>query len=99
MATVHPVPWMPSRRRPEAECSASGLVELMLKDRAGLDELMREESRQAELIPRFLAIALMGFTIYGIAATVVLNAAGTLLAVGAGGTVVRRDRGQPDPGL
>ena len=49
----------------------------MLKDRARLDELMREESRQAELIPRFLAIALVGFTIYGVAATVVLNAAGT----------------------
>jgi len=78
MATVHPVPWIVERpQEPEGDCSASGLVELMLKDRARLDELLREESRQAELIPRFLAIALVGFTIYGIAATVVLNAAGT----------------------
>jgi hypothetical protein len=78
MATVHPVPWIAeSPQAPEGDCSASGLVELMLKDRARLDELLREESRQAELIPRFLAIALAGFTIYGIAATVVLNAAGT----------------------
>lgn len=79
MATVHPVPWIvePPRAPAEAECSASGLVELMLKDRARLDEAMRDDSRQAELIPRFLGIALAGFTIYGIAATVVLNAAGT----------------------
>jgi hypothetical protein len=78
MATVHPVPWI-AEATPIAgeEGSASGLVELMLKDRARLDELLREDSRQAELIPRFLAIALVGFTIYGVAATVVLNAAGT----------------------
>src|SRR5262249_18996476 len=80
MATVHPVPWVaepPRAPEPEEASTASGLVELMLKDRARLDEAMREESRQAELIPRFLAIALAGFTIYGIAATVVLNASGT----------------------
>ena len=78
MATVHPVPWIAETPRiPEEEGSAPGLVELMLKDQARLDELMREDARQADLIPRFLAIALVGFTIYGIAATVVLNAAGT----------------------
>ena len=71
----------------------------MLKDRARLDELLREDSRQAELIPRFLAIALVGFTIYGVAATVVLNAAGDVLAVGADGAVGPRDGGQPGPGL
>jgi hypothetical protein len=50
------------------------LVELLLKSPPALGELMRDESRQAELIPRFLAIGLIGFTIFGIAATVVLNA-------------------------
>jgi hypothetical protein len=78
MATVHPAPWIAEPPQPEEECPAPGLVELMLKDRAQLDELMRQESRQADLIPRFLAITLVGFTIYGIAATVVLNAAGSL---------------------
>jgi hypothetical protein len=80
MATVQPVPWIAGSIEAtarEKECSASGLVELMLKDRARLDELLREESRSPELIPRFLGIALAGFTIYSIAATVVLNAAGT----------------------
>jgi hypothetical protein len=80
MATVHPVPWIaesPPSTAHEEECSASGLVELMLKDRARLDELLREGPRQAELIPRFLGIALAGFTLYGVAATVVLNAAAT----------------------
>jgi hypothetical protein len=62
--------------RPEADCSVPGLVELMLKNRWRLHEVMRESGRSAELIPRFLAIALAGFTIYGIAATIVLNLGG-----------------------
>jgi hypothetical protein len=63
--------------RPADDASTLGLVELMLKDRHRLDELMRDESRQADLIPRFLGVALAGFVIFGIAATTVLNAAGT----------------------
>ena len=50
------------------------VVELMLKSPPALDELMRDESRQGDLIPRFLAIGLIGFTAFGIAATVVFNA-------------------------
>ncbi|HEV3165864.1 MAG TPA: hypothetical protein VGZ22_17680 [Isosphaeraceae bacterium] len=63
--------------RPRAGPSAIRLVELMLKDPARLHDLIRDDARQAELIPRFLAIAIVGFTIFGVAATVVLNAAGT----------------------
>jgi hypothetical protein len=49
------------------------LVELMLKDRRRLDTLIREDSLAPELIPRLLAVALAGFTIFGIAATLILN--------------------------
>lgn len=51
-----------------------GLVEMLLKDRARLDRCMRQEDRQRELIPRFMAVALIGFTIYGVIATALLNA-------------------------
>ena len=40
------------------EHSVLGLAELLLKDRNRADELLRDDSRQAELIPRFLVIAL-----------------------------------------
>ena len=49
------------------------LVELMLKDRRRLDALIREDSLAPELIPRLLAVALTGFTMFGIAATLILN--------------------------
>jgi hypothetical protein len=52
---------------------AMDLVELMLKDRKRLDALIRDESAAPELIPKLLAIALVGFTVYGIAATLILN--------------------------
>jgi len=55
--------------------STIGLVELMLKHPDHVDRLTRDDTRQADLVPRFLAISLVGFTIFGIAATVMLNAA------------------------
>jgi hypothetical protein len=54
--------------------STVGLVELMLKSPERLDELTRDESRQAGLVTQFLTISLVGFTIFGVAATVMLNA-------------------------
>jgi hypothetical protein len=62
-----------------AEPSLGGLIELMLKDRGRLHSLLRTSFHRAEVIPKFLAIALAGFTIYGIAATVVLNVGGVRL--------------------
>jgi hypothetical protein len=55
----------------------AGLVELMLKDRRGLDALIRDESLAPDLIPRLLAVALAGFTVFGAAVTTVINLAGT----------------------
>jgi hypothetical protein len=49
------------------------LVDLTLKDRRRLDALIRDESRAPDLIPRLLALALVGFTIFGIAATLIVN--------------------------
>lgn len=52
------------------------LIERILKDREGLHWLIRQPALQAELLPRFLAIALAGFAFYGVAMTVVLQSAG-----------------------
>jgi hypothetical protein len=59
---------------PVPDQSIVGLVELMLKDPQQLDSLVRDKSRQAELIPRLLAISIVGVTIFGVAVTVILNA-------------------------
>jgi hypothetical protein len=63
---------------PDAAAGTSGtktfdLIELTLKDRRRLDALIRNESLAPELITRLLAVALLGFTIFGIATTVILN--------------------------
>lgn len=55
------------------EPKTTDLVELMLKDRQRLDALIRADSLAPELIPRLLAVALTGFTMFGIAATLILN--------------------------
>jgi hypothetical protein len=49
------------------------LVDLILKDRRRLDGLIRDEGRAPELIPRLLMLALLGFTIFGITATLIVN--------------------------
>jgi hypothetical protein len=54
--------------------SLGGVVEMLLKDREWLDHLLRDPSWQRRLIPRLLAIALAGFAVYGLVATLVLNA-------------------------
>src|SRR5262245_32181296 len=59
---------------PVPDQSIVGLVELMLKDPQQLESLVRDKSRQAELIPRLLAISIVGVTIFGVAATLILNA-------------------------
>lgn len=60
-----------------AECPPlPGLVELILKDRPRLHWILRERTLYSEFIPRFLAISLVSFVFYGVAMSVVLNAAG-----------------------
>ena len=56
------------------------LVDLMLKDHPRLDGLIRDEARAPDLIPRLLGIALLGFTIFGIAATLTVNLVNALPA-------------------
>jgi hypothetical protein len=53
--------------------STLGLAELLLKDHAGVDRMTRDDSRQADLIPRFLALALASFSIYSLATITVLH--------------------------
>jgi hypothetical protein len=57
------------------EHSLFGMVELLLKDPRRLDRLGRDEARQPEMIPRYLAVALSSFTIFGIVMVLLLNAA------------------------
>lgn len=55
--------------------STLALVDLLLKAPDRLDALNREPGRQAEMIPRFLAISLSSFTLFGVAMLLILNAA------------------------
>ena len=52
------------------------LVELILKRRERLERLIREPALQAQLIPKFLAISLLGFVFFGVALALVFTAAG-----------------------
>ncbi len=54
-----------------------GLVEWMLKDQRRLDACIRDEHQAPDLIPRLLTVALAGFILFGVTATVIVNLAGT----------------------
>ena len=58
-----------------AESTTFGLIELLLKNQRRLDQLARSPQMQRELIPRLLAIGLIGYTIFGVALAVVFNSA------------------------
>jgi hypothetical protein len=47
--------------------SILGVAEWLLKDPAHLDVLARNESRQADLTPRFLALGMVSFGLFGVA--------------------------------
>jgi hypothetical protein len=55
--------------------SLMGLVELILKQPKRLERLIRDPALQPELIPKFLAIALVGFCLFGVALSIVLDSA------------------------
>src|SRR5688572_8589057 len=61
--------------REEDDLGVMGIVELILKRRERLDRLIREPALAPQLVPRFLAIALAGFVLYGVAMAIVLGAA------------------------
>jgi len=52
------------------------LIELILKDRPRLERIIRDPSLAGELIPRFLAISLMGFTFFGVSLAIIISAVG-----------------------
>jgi hypothetical protein len=58
---------------PLRELSLLGLVEVLLKEPARLDDLNRVEARQAELMPRLLAISLTSFALFGVALSLILH--------------------------
>jgi hypothetical protein len=64
-------PW--SGSTPVSSSSTTELVELILKDQRRLDALIRNDAHVSDVIPRLLAVALVGFTIFGIAATLIMN--------------------------
>jgi hypothetical protein len=82
---IHTMPVMDAVEIPTAESpspvigehSALGLAELLLKDRMQVDNLLRDDGRQVDLIPRFLVIALASFTAYAWAMVLLLHAAPT----------------------
>jgi len=53
--------------------SALGLAELLLKNHRRVDSMVREEDRQASLIPRFLGIAVMSFSVFSLALATLLS--------------------------
>ena len=65
----------PEARRPLEvdEHSTLGMVELLLKDPQRMDRINREEARQQELIPRFLAIALGSYLLFSTAMLLILK--------------------------
>ena len=52
------------------------LVEVILKDRPRLELIIRDPSLAGDLIPRFLAISLVGFTFFGISLALIISAVG-----------------------
>jgi hypothetical protein len=67
--TDEPVVLLPT----SGEVSTVAVVELLLKDERALDRLLAGEERQRELLPKFMAVAVACFAIYGVVMTGVLN--------------------------
>jgi hypothetical protein len=73
------------------------LIDLLLKDQPRLDGIARDPQWQRELIPRFLAIGMVGYTIFGVGLAIVFNASGlwpqlhsvSAWLAGAGGPLIR----------
>jgi hypothetical protein len=56
------------------EISTASVVEMLLKDHGRLNNFLRNEAYERELVPRLLAVALAGFAVYGVAVTAIINA-------------------------
>jgi hypothetical protein len=99
MATVLDANCCAAREEPPAEAAddlgALGLVELILKRRDRLDRLIREPGLKASLVPRFLAIALVSFALYGLAMSMVFSAASIWLRLTAPAEILYGGGGSP----
>jgi hypothetical protein len=73
--------------------SALGLTELLLKNSRRVDSLVRNESWQADLIPRFLGIAVTSFSVFSLALAIIMS-----LAPAEDLPKVLRDAWQSSPG-
>ncbi|HWB09827.1 MAG TPA: hypothetical protein VG826_11395 [Pirellulales bacterium] len=57
----------------EDDLSLMQLLDLLLKDRPALEQLLRRPGCQRRFVPRLLTLGLIGFAVYGVGATVMLN--------------------------
>jgi hypothetical protein len=64
------------------------VVELILKDRPRLERVIRDPSLGAQLIPRFLAVSLVGFTLFGVAMALIVHSMGVRLELASIRTVL-----------
>ncbi len=55
------------------------VVELILKNRPALERIIRDPTLAAEMIPRFLAISIIGFTLFGVAMAIIIPSVGMTL--------------------
>ncbi len=90
-------PW--AAGAPSDDLRTTELVDLMLKDRRRLDALIRDEARAPDLIPRLLAVALLGFTDLRDRGHVDREPGQCAAPLGAVGAMVRWHLGEPDLGL
>jgi hypothetical protein len=67
---------LPTSGPEPAKTGIADLVELILKRRDRLEQLIREPALQSVLLPKFLAIALIGFVFFGVALSLVFTSAG-----------------------
>jgi hypothetical protein len=63
----------PAEPSPERTVSVPGIVEWILKDPEALDAALRDRARLQEVASRCLTIALLGFTVFGVALSLVLH--------------------------
>lgn len=68
-----PIPMTLEEARPTG---IADLIELILKRRDRLEQLVRVPSLQPQLLPKFLAISLIGFVFFGVALSLVFTSAG-----------------------
>ena len=63
----------PADVSPPGSISLRDTVEMLLKDRRKLDLFLRHDTAQRRIVPHLLTIAVCGFALYGVTATVLLN--------------------------